>query len=122
MRSEQISVQFLTLYPPEAAGGAAPAEAAADDDWDTAVDEELVAKYAESYPAVKQICDVKTSHPDNIAARNFSLKYFDSLDDELKPAFIAVVNSGAENADSKEIEIEIFSIGAVALNYQCSFE
>jgi len=70
------------------------------DEYDTAVYQDLVDKYKEAYPLVATICEVKASHPDNISAREFSIKYFDSLPDDQKADFIRVIASGAENADS----------------------
>ena len=42
----------------------------------------------------------KKSHPDNLACKNFDLEYYNGLSDEDKPAFLACLNSGVENADS----------------------
>lgn len=42
----------------------------------------------------------KESHPDNLACKNFDLGYYNGLSAEEKPAFLACLNSGIENADS----------------------
>ena len=42
----------------------------------------------------------KKSNPDNLACKNFDVEYYNGLSAEDKPAFLACVNSGAENADS----------------------
>ena len=53
-------------------------------------------------PAAKlaKIAANKLSHPDNLACKNFDATYYNGLSATEKPAFLACVNSGAENADS----------------------
>ena len=43
---------------------------------------------------------LKTSHPNNIAAKVFDRKYYDSLDAEGKAALLKCLQSGIQNADS----------------------
>ena len=74
-------------------------------DYDTSVDQTLLAKYsADADPyvanAIAKICAAKTTNPSNISASLFSLKYFDSLSPALQKGLAMCINSGAENADS----------------------
>merc|ERR1719464_1150096 len=90
--------QALGFVPPEKYRS--PAQLAISGNYDTVVDGDLLAKYKDAYPIVDQICKVKATHPNNIAAKEFSLKYFDSLSDTDKARFLKIVKTGAENADS----------------------
>jgi len=49
---------------------------------------------------IKTINATKESHPGNRMAKHFDEAYFQGLDDELKPAFVACLRSGIDNADS----------------------
>jgi hypothetical protein len=47
-----------------------------------------------------QIMSAKKTNPDNLMAKNFDMKYFNSLPRELQSRLIQICRSGAENADS----------------------
>ena len=48
----------------------------------------------------KKIARLRAENPDNITLNTFDFQYYESLSDELKPAFLACLNSGIENPDS----------------------
>lgn len=49
---------------------------------------------------IDQLFAAKESHPSNLSAKHFDMGYYDALPAELKPRFLKMVQSGAENADS----------------------
>eukprot|EP00919_Chromeraceae_sp_WS-2016_P010256 GHVR01024062.1.p1 GENE.GHVR01024062.1~~GHVR01024062.1.p1 ORF type:complete len:170 (+),score=29.12 GHVR01024062.1:60-512(+) len=49
---------------------------------------------------ITKVEGIKKSHPDNIMAKHFDVKYFESLNEQDKKGFIQCCKSGIDNPDS----------------------
>ena len=89
----------------EAAAKAEPAADAVEDSAPAAAppaasEAEAKAPASEDNDVVAKIAAIKESHPENRMAKHFDADYYNSLEGELKAAFVTCLNSGIMNPDS----------------------
>lgn len=64
------------------------------------LDDVTIAKPDKDETVPQKVERLLKANPDNICLSTFNEAYYDSLSDELKPAFLKCLNSGIENPDS----------------------